>query len=465
MKQVIHYKTEYLSNEDQELLNQLTQDLDLDVTELNDLINLKSLLEILPELDILLVFASSLNASEVAKLEKILLDFKIEKPLIVIGEYFSARKFTKAFKGASELENIKTFMSDIFFSNKIKADKGSLKAFIPIKFSFVETYKEIPFPVDFFIRIKQSAEDYQYIKKLLKNEKFTPEDIEKFKKFNLEFLYTPRDQYPEFLSFAVKLAFASNKKMNKPSMKNLDFSYHLAANSLSLMGITEENVQLVKQNLNIMEQSLDKDNALAEYFKLMNSNQLSYSYAHSYLISLFMTKVAQAFTWDSKAIKERIIYIAFFHDISLPEDHLARVHSHEELYREHSVEYEFQAKSKIRDTILLPSEIEKINHHAINSSLILDQFPQVPIGVSQVVKEHHGAKNGIGFNDSMSISLQPLSMLFIVVEEFVSKFLDIEKPTANDIQLMINELKQKYSKGNYKKSVEAIEQYLFSLRG
>lgn len=93
----------------------------------------------------------------------------------------------------------------------------------------------------------------------------------------------------------------------------------------------------------------------------------------------------------------------------------------------------------------------------------MDQFPEVPIRVSQIVKEHHGAKNGIGFNENMNITLQPLSILFVVVEDFVSKFLDMKNPSIDDIKLMLQKLKTKYNQGNYKKSVEAIEKYLFSL--
>jgi HD-GYP domain-containing protein (c-di-GMP phosphodiesterase class II) len=307
--------------------------------------------------------------------------------------------------------------------------------------------------VDFYLRIKQNAEDFQFVKKLLKNELFSQEDIEKFKKFRLEFLYVTKEQYSDFLKFAVNLAFSSNVNNEKVNLKDLDYSYHLAAKSLFLMGITEENINLVKQNIEIMDKAISKEGALAEYFKLINSNQMSYNYAHSYLISIFMSKVAQAFTWDSKSIREKIIYIAYFHDISLPNEHLAKIHSQDDIL----------SINKSKAEGLSDREIEKINYHAINSSLILDQFPEVPIGVSQIVKEHHGEKNGIGFNENMNITLQPLSILFVVVEDFVSKFLDMKNPSIDDIKSMLQKLKTKYNQGNYKKSVEAIEKYLFSL--
>lgn len=464
MKQVIHYKSEELNTAYQKIINQLVEFLELDLTEIEDITKFKSIISILPELDFIIIIATESNSSEIEQIERVLKDLNNEKQLIIIGNYQSTRTKTKVFSGVLDLEEIKRLINDIIFQNKLNAEKNSLNLFVPIKFSFIEEFKKIPFPVDFYLRIKQNAEDYQFIKKLLKNEIFSEEEIEKFKKFQLEFLFVTREQYSDFLKFSVKLAFANNKKTDKTILKNLDFSYHLASKSLALMGITEENVNLVNQNLELMEQTVSNEGALADYIKLINSNKMSYNYAHSYLISIFMTKVAQAFTWDSKAIREKIVYIAYFHDISLPNEHLARIHTHEDLYKEQAVDYEFQAKSKIRDTILSSEEIEKVNHHAINSSLILDQFPKVPIGVSQVVKEHHGAKNGIGFNESMSISLQPMSMLFLVVEDFVARFLDLQKPTAEDIKKMLQDLKQKYNKGNYKKSVEAIEQYLFSLR-
>ncbi len=78
------------------------------------------------------------------------------------------------------------------------------------------------------------------------------------------------------------------------------------------------------------------------------------------------------------------------------------------------------------------------------------------MGVFQVVKEHHGAKNGIGFNDSQSISLQSLSMFYLIVEDFVDAVLKVETPAQEDIQKICMELQKKYTKGIYKKAADAL---------
>jgi HD-GYP domain-containing protein (c-di-GMP phosphodiesterase class II) len=453
MKQVIHFKSNSITSSNQKIINQLVEYLDLDLTEISDLSKLKSLINLLPELDFIIACSNDENTKELESVEQVLIDSNCEKHLIIIGNYSRKRNLSIVFNGVLDFEKIKNFINEIIFQNKVNAEKNNLNTFVPIKFSLIEEFKTTAFPVDFYLRIKQNAEDFQFVKKLLKNELFSQEDIEKFKKFRLEFLYVTKEQYSDFLKFAVNLAFSSNVNNEKVNLKDLDYSYHLAAKSLFLMGITEENINLVKQNIEIMDKAISKEGALAEYFKLINSNQMSYNYAHSYLISIFMSKVAQAFTWDSKSIREKIIYIAYFHDISLPNEHLAKIHSQDDIL----------SINKSKAEGLSDREIEKINYHAINSSLILDQFPEVPIGVSQIVKEHHGEKNGIGFNENMNITLQPLSILFVVVEDFVSKFLDMKNPSIDDIKSMLQKLKTKYNQGNYKKSVEAIEKYLFSL--
>lgn len=280
MKQVIHFKSNSITISNQKIINQLVEYLDLDFTEISDLSKLKFLINLLPELDFIIACSDDENTKELESLEQVLIDSNCDKHLIIIRNYSRKRNLSIIFNSVLDFEKIKNFINEIIFQNKVNAEKNNLNTFVPIKFSLIKEFKTTALPVDFYLRIKQSAEDFQFVKKLLKNELFSKEDIEKFKKFRLEFLYVTKEQYSDFLKFAVNLAFSSNVNNEKVNLKDLDYSYHLAAKSLFMMGITEENINLVKQNIEIMDKAISKEGALAEYFKLINSNQMSYNYAH-----------------------------------------------------------------------------------------------------------------------------------------------------------------------------------------
>lgn len=240
----------------------------------------------------------------------------------------------------------------------------------------------------------------------------------------------------------------------------MDYNFLVTAESLTMFGITEENVSIAKQNIESMEKELEKEGALSHFIKFLKDNPSSFIYVHSYLLSLFLSKMVLSFDWDSRSIREKICYVAFFHDITLLDDELAKVNSDEELYREHTVEYDFSSQSKIKSTVLSPEQIEKIKNHASEASLLIEKFPSIPMGVSQIIKEHHGSKSGIGFNDTQSATLQPLAIIFMVTEDFILQFLALKTPSKDEVVKIISQLKDKYNKGSYRKAVLVLEEFL-----
>ncbi len=459
MKQVILLRSNEKDNLESEITKKLSAELDLEFNVIFDPDKAKTLVGILPDLDFIICFSTKENEVAIKMFEKHLIDVEDKHILFIIGEYFSARKNTKVFTLDTDVEKIVRMAEEISVKNDINKSSAKLSSFVPVRFDFILSFKKVPFPVDFYLRIKISEDEFQYIKRLFKNDIFKEEELQKLISFNLKEIYILKNEYLTFIDFSMKL---TSKINNNLSLSNLDYSYHLSRDSFILLGITDENVEYTKKYIGKMEESIAKDGALLDYFKFLIGNPLSFAYSHSYLISIFLSKIVLKFDWDSKAIREKICYIAFFHDISLESDQLIKVHSDEELNIVVPVEYQFTHDSKIKDSKLSKEDRELVLNHASQSSFVLDKFPSLPIGVVQVIKEHHGSKSGVGFNESQSISLQPLAMLFIVVEDFVIQFLNIERPKLTDIENIFIKLKNKYNKGSYKKAVEYLEEFLKS---
>jgi hypothetical protein len=106
-------------------------------------------------------------------------------------------------------------------------------------------------------------------------------------------------------------------------------------------------------------------------------------------------------------------------------------------------------------------DADAILKHAYLSSAMIDSFKEVPEGVKLVIKEHHGMKNGVGFAETPNISLTPLSMMFVVVEDFVDDFLSFNgKPSKADLEAIIGKLEKKYTKLAFGETVKALSKMI-----
>ena len=95
-------------------------------------------------------------------------------------------------------------------------------------------------------------------------------------------------------------------------------------------------------------------------------------------------------------------------------------------------------------------------NHAMNSAKMVEKFPNVPAGVTTVIKEHHGTKNGVGFADGLNTTISPLSQMFIVVEDFVDSFLKSPNPTGSQIAEIFEKLEARYNKLTYQQTLKAL---------
>lgn len=298
---------------------------------------------------------------------------------------------------------------------------------------------------DVYIRIKKNENDFQFVKRLHSNDQFSREDIEKYRRSGLKEFFITKSHFPDFVNYVTDQLvqkLASNELKGVERLKLSVEVFEVTKERIKMLGVDDYTKSLVDESINSMLKSLSEKNSLASLFQMVKSHQLSYAYTHSYLIALLLHKVIESFDWKSPMIKERLNYVAYFHDISLTNDHHMMVESSDDL----------------KSLSLAHSDEDLVAKHALKSAEILDQFEELPAGISTIVKEHHGAKNGIGFPNELSISLSPLSMVFIVVEDFVNKFLTISHdPTLEDLHKIFDQLREKYKKSTYKEAFLALE--------
>ena len=142
--------------------------------------------------------------------------------------------------------------------------------------------------------------------------------------------------------------------------------------------------------------------------------------------------------WASKQHEESWTHLCFFHDIMLTKD--------EWIFIDHEFDLEKHKLNNGEKTIIL--------NHARLAARVVSQIKELPIGIDTLIKQHHGSKMGDGLG-KMSMSISPLAILFVIVENYTHFLLtEPEKAkTPEGHHDFIESLFRKYPFPNYKKII------------
>lgn len=402
-----------------------------------------SLIEILPSIDLVVCREQIETERTGINLSSFFEKESYSIPLLVIGKITSQYKFLFTVEADQHWKEIVISSGEILGVNVEFEDNKYENEFVPVALDYFYNITSTSMGCDVYIRIKK-GDNYQFIKRLYSKDYFTREDIEKYKSTGLKEFYISKDHHSQFVNYVTSqlvLKLESKDLSSLDRMQLTSEAHSLSLERLQSVGVDNHIITIVEESIKSMEKLLHENNALSNFLLSLRSNKLSYAYSHAYLCSLMLHKVIAAFDWSTASIKEKLTYIAYFHDISLTED-LMKYRSVIDLERSN-----------------LSSEVKKkVINHANLSADIIDKFPKVPIGVSSIIKEHHGSKSGSGFPDSLSIGITQLSMMFIVVEHFVDEFLKIVgPPSAKDFERIFTILSAKYNKVTYGQTVDALK--------
>lgn len=383
-----------------------------------------------------------------------------EKTGLELCQYFEKRKFDVPViiigKKVSEYKNLKvvdpklSWKETISMTGKIlgidiQFDENRLvDAYVPIGINYFFNITSISSGCDIFLRVKKGEGEYQYIKRLHSGDKFTRDDIQKYQEVGLKEFYISKSQFSKFVDFVTEeLVF----KMSNPHIKGTeriqlnDEAYEVTLDRIHSLGIDNHTIAVVDESIRSMHDSLQDGDALSDFLAQLEANKLSYAYAHSYLTALILHKIVDQFDWESLAVKEKLTYIAYFHDISLRDSRLMRINHF----------------SEIETFELTKDEKKLILSHAQDSANIIERFPKIPNGIGTILREHHGSKSGVGFPDTLSIAIAPISMMFMVVEHFVDEFLKMKEGDTKKVDQIFRELHKRYNKVTYQQTVVALE--------
>jgi response regulator RpfG family c-di-GMP phosphodiesterase len=308
-----------------------------------------------------------------------------------------------------------------------------------------------PIPILYFHVIKRSvvtvyADDLEHAGKykiaLEKNKDFDSQTITGLVEQGITHLYVDKMDRLEFVSNVTSelISMLEQQELSEDEQVSAtDKNMELLSRKLLTLGITEETVTLARKNMASIRTSVKKNPKLSRLLERLLSNKASYLYKHTQVLTYVALHIIHNIEWGNEEQEEKICFICFFHDIALETDAQCKIKSNNEL----------------RAAGFSPEQKALVEKHAQIAAEFVSKFPHAPMGTDQIIRQHHGQLNGIGFSDHFGANVSPMSIVFIVAEEFTRIILKYEGANM-DRTAMIKELKAEFPTSRFAKIVDKL---------
>lgn len=303
---------------------------------------------------------------------------------------------------------------------------------------------------DVFIRIKKTATEYQFIKRIHAGDNYSRQLVDKYIDQGLVYFYIPKEFHQNFTNF---ISDHLSQKLEENNFKNIESkievisqSYDIALKEIKSLGFNSATIQLtdsiVKGMISASKDLPEVNNVL---HKVINSKS-GYLYQHGHMTSIVANEIAKNLCIDHELVTLRLAYASFFKDIAFVDNEdLAKISTFQDL--------ELSSISE--------EDWELVFNHALEGALLIRKHPEAPIDVDTIIKNHHGTTNGKGFSTNNIEKLPQESKIFIIACEFVRKLLEF-KEKGGKPHPIVDELYKTYSSPDMIRIIKALEQTLRS---
>jgi HD-GYP domain-containing protein (c-di-GMP phosphodiesterase class II) len=227
-------------------------------------------------------------------------------------------------------------------------------------------------------------------------------------------------------------------------MTAADKSIELLSKKLLSIGINDETIKLANKNLEVMRRTARNNPKISKLLERLISNKTSYLFKHTQILSYICLHIVKNIDWGNPEQEDKVSFIAFFHDIVLETDEQAKIKSSLELKKAN-----FE-----------PAEKAFVEKHAQLAAEFVTKFPHAPMGADQIIRQHHGTLNGVGFSEHYGNNVSPVAVVFIVAEEFTRIILERETGPFDRAE-MLRELKEEFPTSRFQKVIEILQSITF----
>lgn len=359
------------------------------------------------------------------------IDHSIKKPIIILGEVEVDYGNYVSLPSRFSLRDVSLQLIKSLGITEEELKHLKMPDYVKVE---VSNFYQLSNPCcDIYIRMSKTGEDH-YVKRIYANDILDKDIVKKYEDNNLTHFYVQKEDFEKLMGQILSQSLSKVVKAFKKKDKVLETSsdtFEISQNLLNDMGITPQTVKLAKTSIVAMQKTISGSKKLMPLLRGLLENETSYAFKRNYLTSLFFYQIIPNLGWGRgeqlKQTMDKVCYICFFHDIILREEKLLKIHSLDDL----------------NAADLTANQKKMVLEHANMCTTLLQEISGIPSGIDVIVRQHHGALNGIGFPDVYTSNLSPLAICFIVIEKYVVEILKCidnrEKIKLNSILLELDE--------------------------
>lgn len=404
-----------------------------------------SLLAILPSID-LIITNTKIEGEDTANLiNDYLVENHLEISLLVMGGAVKkSTDHTISIANDKDWEKVVSLSAKVLGINEDVLAKKIVPDYVAVPVRYFLNLDTVN--CDVFIRIKKSATEFQYVKRIHNGDTFSKESVQRYMDQGLEFFYVPKEHHKNFA------IFLSNRLVDKIESPHLNEtqkiqimgeSYDIATKEIMKLGFNSETIQLTDTIIDNMVKNFEKSPEMSGLLHKVINSKTGLIYQRSHMISVVACEVIKNLKLSDPNANDKIAFAAFFHDIMLTDrDDLTKINSFEEL-----------EKAQLSE-----SDWDLVFNHANEASLLIKNHPEAPIGADEIIRHHHGAFNGKGFSNAVE-KLPDLSKIFIVAHHFVMELVKF-KENGGEPKPITEELFKRYPSPDIAIIIKALEKTL-----
>jgi response regulator RpfG family c-di-GMP phosphodiesterase len=366
--------------------------------------------------------------------------------IIIVGRYV---KLHSRFKHFDDLTQISKLVVYVTSETQEEFDEETIN-YLPVNFDLIKMLHKNP--SDLFVKIGQN----KFIKRFHKDELIESEDVQNLE-LKTDFLWIKKSDQE---LYATSLYAKLKDRINAAESKQIDEKEKFELQSLNLeyirsfsrdLGVTAEVIDLSEHYVQRHIKEIGENKHLLEYLKRLSA----YPHSLRFKITQFTIAISSNICDFSQMpnLEEsirKLSFAALFHDICVEEDNDLLIRT------------EGLLKSKKFEL----KKINQIKFHAKRASEILMKHTSAPYDSLKIVTEHHGSRLGSGFPEVIDQRLSPLSLIFIISEEFAISLLMAQDPEKT-IPKAIEAISKKYTNttsAKYIKALKELSQFSLQLR-
>lgn len=335
-------------------------------------------------------------------------------------------------------------------------DQLSLKkvGLVPINIKYFLSIVDVNVKFNAFSRLKKQN-DFEYSIKIAAGAMISKSEMERMIVRGVKELFVKESESVEIMTFLNMQFLIKFKNPQITHIQRIQINsdcFEILLEVFKNNSIDKYSVEMIKEMIKSIDILMKIPNPLQLFELAIKESRLSYGYKHSHLSCLCLFLLIDKFPWSKNQSKNKIIYLALFHDLTLHNERIIKLH--------HNYEKEKENISREDDFI--------ISEHADSVAEILETIIKAPFELTSLVREHHGMKSGIGMPESLGFSLAPFLMAFVVTEDFVTKYLALKEKIQNEkirpeqLRYMFDELKKKYNRYTYAEFLAEIQNHFES---